>query len=79
LSVISSVLAFMLLNYSFIAVSAGRIAIFANITTVISIIAGVFILKESFTIYQAVGSAIIIAGVYGVNRPQKTVKKKALH
>ncbi|MEA4816613.1 MAG: DMT family transporter [Lachnospiraceae bacterium] len=79
LSVISSVLAFMLLNYSFIAVSAGRVAIFANITTVISIMAGVFILKESFTIYQGIGSAIIIGGVYGVNHPPKPINGKTLH
>jgi drug/metabolite transporter (DMT)-like permease len=45
-----------------------KASIFANITTMISILAGVLILKESFGIYQVIGSIIIIASVYGVNQ-----------
>ncbi|MBQ4505615.1 MAG: EamA family transporter, partial [Firmicutes bacterium] len=39
-----------------------------NITTVISILAGVIFLKEPFTLRQAIASLIILIGVYGVNR-----------
>lgn len=65
----SSVGAFLMLNYALTYLDVARVSIFANITTVVSILAGILILRESFGIYQALGSAIIIAGVYGVNRP----------
>ena len=35
--------------------------------TVVSAVAGAVILKEAFTIYQSIGAAIIIAGVYTAN------------
>ncbi|SMC87717.1 DMT family transporter [Papillibacter cinnamivorans] len=65
----SSVGAFLMLNYALTYLDVAKVSIFANITTVISILAGVLILRESFGIYQVLGSAVIIAGVYGVNRP----------
>ena len=42
--------------------------IFANLTTVISIIAGVVFLHESFTAFQVLGAAIIVISVYLANR-----------
>jgi len=68
LSVCSSVMAYMLLNYALTYISAGQTSIMANITTVISILAGVIFLKEPFTLRQAIASLIILIGVYGVNR-----------
>ncbi len=64
LSVISSVVAFLLLNFGANHVSIATATIFANLTTVISIVAGVLILHESFSPYQAVGAVIILASVY---------------
>lgn len=64
LSVVSSVIAFLLLNYGSSRISISRATIFANITTVISIIAGVLVLGESFTIGQIIGAVIIIVSVY---------------
>lgn len=69
---LSSVGAFLMLNYAVTHLDVVKAAIFANITTIISILAGVFILKESFGLYQVIGSIIIIASVYGVNRPAGT-------
>lgn len=68
LSCVSSVGAFMLINHAVSYLSVSKISVFANVTTVISILAGVFILKEKFSLYQAIGSIIIIFGVYGANR-----------
>ncbi|MGF6906774.1 DMT family transporter [Fusobacterium sp. PH5-44] len=68
LSCISSVGAFMLINHAVSYLSVSKISVFANVTTVISILAGVFILKENFNLYQVIGSIIIILGVYGANR-----------
>lgn len=64
LAVFSSVAAFVILNYASTYISVSEASIFANLTTVISIIAGVVILKESFTIQQVIGAVIIIVSVY---------------
>ncbi|MCQ2558715.1 MAG: EamA family transporter, partial [Oscillospiraceae bacterium] len=45
-----------------------RSLVFANITTVISVLAGVLFLKESFTPVQFIGIVMVVVGVYGVNR-----------
>jgi len=64
LAVASSVIAFMVLNYGSSHVSVSEASLFANLTTVISIIAGVVVLHETFTLQQIIGAAIIIASVY---------------
>jgi drug/metabolite transporter (DMT)-like permease len=46
---------------------AYQASIFGNLSTVISIFAGVFLLKERFTIYDSILTAIIIIGVIGIN------------
>ncbi len=65
----SSVVAYLLINYAITNISIARSSIFANLTTVISILAGVIILKEPFGLYQAIGSIIVILSAYFVNRP----------
>ena len=67
LSGISSVGAFLLLNHAISHLKVAEFAVFSNVTTVISILAGVFFLHESFGVLQIIGSIIIILGVYGVN------------
>ncbi len=64
LAVFSSVIAFMLLNYGNSYISVSKASIFVNLTTVISIIAGVVILGESFSVQQVIGAVIIIGSVY---------------
>jgi drug/metabolite transporter (DMT)-like permease len=73
---LSSVGAFLMINYAMTYLDVARIAIFGNITTVISILVGVIILKESFGLFQMIGSIIIIASVYIVNRPAISQKMK---
>lgn len=67
LAVISSVVAFMLYNYSTSVISAVRCASFSNIITVVSVLAGVFILKEHFSMVEYFLCLLIILGVWGVN------------
>ena len=69
---LSSVGAFLMLNYSVTHLDIASASIFANITTVITILAGVLILHESFGIYQIIGSVIIILAAYGVNAKRKS-------
>jgi len=68
LGVMSSVVAFLLINYTLSELPASQSAIFANLTTVVSIIAGVFIMHDSFELYKLIGAVIIILGVWGTNR-----------
>ncbi|MCT4620143.1 MAG: DMT family transporter [Marinisporobacter sp.] len=67
LGVLSSIIAFFLTNYNLAKLEASRAAVFANLTTVISVVAGVFIRKESFTTYQFLGVCMILLGVWGTN------------
>ncbi len=75
LAVLSSVVAFMMINYALTHVSAGMGGIFANIVTVISILAGVIILGEEMGLNQVIGSVIIIVSVYMVIFPPKLKSK----
>jgi len=68
---LSSVLAFLMINYAMTHLEVAKAAIFANLTTVIAILAGVLFLDEHFGIFQIIGSCIIVLSVYGVNRFSK--------
>ena len=65
-----SVGAFILINYGIGKLSVSRSSSFANLTTVVSVSAGVLVLHESFTWWQAAVSLLVILGVYGVNRAE---------
>jgi len=67
LAVVSSVCAFLLINLALNHISAGRALIFSNFTTVISVLAGIFVLGDSFTLTQLLGIVIITVGVFGVS------------
>jgi len=67
LAVMSSVVAFIALNFGSFNVSVTEASLFANLTTVISIVAGVVIMGESFSIQQILGAALIIGSVYIAN------------
>lgn len=68
LSIISSVLAFLLYNLSTSNITAVQSSSFSNIITVVTVLAGVLILKETFSILEYILCGIIILGVWGVNR-----------
>ena len=67
LGALSSVAAYYLFNASLNVLTVARSAAFVNWTTVVSILAGVFILGEPFTWVQVLGSALIIGGLWGAN------------
>lgn len=76
LSVFSSVAAFMALNFGSSYIPVSQASIFANLTTVISIVAGVVILHERFTVQQAIGAAVILVSVYVASVAKSDVQKK---
>jgi len=71
LGTIASIGGFFLVNYSLSKLEAHVSSIFANVATIVSILAGTLILGEAFYGYHLVGSIMIIAGVYGTVRYRK--------
>ena len=67
LGILSSVVAFMLSNYYISKLPAYQSSVFANFTTVVSIIAGITIRHETFNIQKLLGAVMIIAGIWGAN------------
>lgn len=68
LSMASSITAFLLLNFANGELPVGKVTAFCNLTTVISVFAGVIFLGEPFTALSLAASAVIIVGVWGVQK-----------
>lgn len=67
LGILSSVVAYILNNFTLSKLPASQASVFANLTTIISIIAGVTIRHEAFYWYHVVGGMMILIGVWGTN------------
>lgn len=68
LGVASSVGAFFLYNFLLSKVTASQASVFANLITVVAIAGGVIFRGETVTWYHLIGTAAILAGVWGTNR-----------
>ena len=68
LGAISSVGAYMLANYSISKLPLARQSIFQNMSTVVSVLAGVIIMGDAFTWVNLAAFVLILAGVWGVNK-----------
>ncbi len=73
---LSSVMAFFLLNFMLSRLEASRSAIFGNITTIISILAGVLFLGEQLYSFHLVGSIMILIGVWGTQAFRKRERQQ---
>jgi len=62
-----SVLAFFLSNVAIAKIGVNRTSSFIGVATVVSIVAGAVLLKESFSLYQIIGAVVILIGVYTAN------------
>lgn len=67
LGLLSSVLAYGLLNFANSHLSVSETSLFSNVTTVVSVLAGVVLLKEPFSIWQMLGVAVILVCVFVAN------------
>jgi drug/metabolite transporter (DMT)-like permease len=76
LGILSSTVTFFLINYMLSKVTAVESSIFANLTTVITVLAGFFFRGEEMYWYYIVGMVLIILGVWGVNYFGAKHKKK---
>jgi len=73
LSVCCSVISFFLSGYSLTYLSVARESVFSNLTTFVSVAAGVALLHEPFTWTGAACCLMILLGIYGV---QKTAPRQ---
>ncbi|MDW7739135.1 MAG: DMT family transporter [Bacillota bacterium] len=75
LGVASSVAAFFMYNFMLSKIAATRGSVFANMVTVVAIAAGVIFRGETVYWYHLIGTAAILAGVWGTNRFSPQVEK----
>ena len=68
LSVFASVLGYTLFNYAIAYAPVARVVILVNLTTVISVIAGVIILGDHFSPVSAVAMLAVLVGIWGVQK-----------
>ena len=67
LGILSSVVAFFLVNYNLSKLKSPEAAVFANLTTLVSVVAGVMFRNESLLWTDALGGVMILAGVWATN------------
>jgi drug/metabolite transporter (DMT)-like permease len=66
-----SVFAFFLMNVAISKIGVNRMSSFIGVSTVVSIMAGIFLLGETFTHAQIAGAILIVIGVYVANMVRK--------
>lgn len=67
LGILSSLVTSYLSNYVLSKIEASQMSVFANLATLISIVAGVFVLNEQLQWFHIVGGMLILIGVVGRN------------
>ena len=67
LGLLSSVLAYGLLNFANSHLTVSETSLFSKVTTVVSVLAGVVLLKEPFSVWQMLGVAVILVCVFVAN------------
>ena len=68
---LSSVVAYFLLNFANAHLTVSEASLFSNVTTVVSVLAGVVLLKEPFGLWQIIGVVVICVCVYAANLTPK--------
>lgn len=81
LGLLASVVCYVGQNYSIAVIGMNRSVSFSGVSTLTSVLAGVFILHEEINASMIIGGIIILAGVYGANyfTPEKEKTKESLH
>ena len=65
---VASVGAYMLANYSLARLPVARSTIFTSLSTVVSVLSGIVLMKDPFTATSVAAFVLIMIGVWGVNR-----------
>ncbi len=75
LAVGCSVIAYFLSSYAITGLPVAQATVFANLTTAVSVLAGILFLHEPFSFFGLLCCAVILLGIYGVQRGAKPQKK----
>jgi drug/metabolite transporter (DMT)-like permease len=67
LTLVCSILAYLLLNYAFRFLPASRVSVFINLTPVVAVASAYLLLGERLTLGQGVAAAVVVAGVWVTN------------
>ena len=67
LGILSSVVTSLLSNYALSIISAPKMSVFNNLSTLVTVIAGVLLLNETLYYYHIIGIVSILIGVLGTN------------
>ncbi|OEH92349.1 DMT family transporter [Bacillus solimangrovi] len=76
LGILSSVVTSFLSNYMVTRMKASQSVVFMNLSTIVSILAGAFILHEAVYMYHLIGTVMIILGVVGTNLKSVSFPKR---
>lgn len=68
LAVGATVLGYTLFNYAVTNAPIANTIVFCNLTTVLSVVAGTLLLKESFSAISVAAMAVVLIGIWGVQR-----------
>lgn len=68
LSVGASVLGYTLFNYAVSNAPMANTIIFCNLTTVLSVVAGIVILGDPFSVVSIIAMAVVLVGIWGVQK-----------
>ncbi len=75
LGLVSSVIAFFLINFTLSRLKASQSVVFTSLTSVVAMGAGILIRGEDFGLAKALGAAAIILGVWGTNAPERRASR----
>ncbi len=67
LGILSSVVTSLLSNYALSVISAPKMSVFNNLSTLVTVVAGVLLLNETLYYYHIIGIVSILIGVLGTN------------
>ena len=67
LTFVCSILAYLLLNYAFRFLPAGRVSVFINLTPVVAVASAYVLLGERLTFAQIAAAVVVVAGVWVTN------------
>ncbi|MBN2204392.1 MAG: DMT family transporter [Thermoleophilia bacterium] len=67
LTLLCSVLAYLLINYAFRFLEASRVAVFVNLTPVVAVVGAYLLLGERLTAAQVAAAVVVIVGVWVTN------------
>ncbi len=76
LGIVASIGGFFLVNFALSKLPAHVTSIYANLSTIVAIAAGAFLLSETLYVYHYIGSLMILIGVYGTVRLNSSTKRK---